>query len=671
MPGEVTPAYPDLQTLLAPDTPFAAPETPLAAPAEYVQPSPILPVVNAAKSNGPLEQGNIDLNHRPVVRNPDGSMSTVRSIGISVDGKEVLIPTVSPEGRILSNEDAIKEFQRTGKHLGKFATVEEANQYAQKLHEDQAVQYGAGETGFPAQDAIAAAQARYPGVGELGAPLAVAPSDASDPRDRRAQVLDQLAANTNRRMTGIDAAIDRETGAAKAQAGLNEELGAAQQPLLDQAPVIAEQSAKAIKGFNDAFQQQTTKAFAQLQEINDKVYAERNFDPANVWGNSNIGQKAANLLGVVAAGLNGQGAVKYADHLVDQAVALQKNRLNTYRAGINSTNNLLAQSTSILKSSQAGEQMYRSQLYDSLVRQGQALKNRFTSKQAQINLDEQIGQLELKRDTLRAAAVKDHYIYELQTMKGFLSPLQEEKLRTDIESKKVRTAATQQGMGLKDKHEAENDSTKATGHVDGPLEPKQKAKVTEDLSSGAVLVGNLNWFEDEIGKLESNLTPDNIRSFLAEAKGRNPVSFIEARIKSKTGAAINATEYEQNIAPFLADTKRLIAGEIFTAVGLRNYKAEIGAARRALTRASLDNLKTHAPARTIPASDPDFGRSLAEIQAEGAAKSKESDKRNDLQKRADFLLKKGANADAGKTKESDLREKAAKRLDVLRGKGAK
>lgn len=99
------------------------------------------------KAAGMLEQGNIDLNARPTVKNADGSISTVRSISANFDGQEVLIPTVSDDGKILSDEDAIKTYQRTGKHLGKFDNPDDATAYAESLHDQQAKRYGAGTVG--------------------------------------------------------------------------------------------------------------------------------------------------------------------------------------------------------------------------------------------------------------------------------------------------------------------------------------------------------------------------------------------------------------------------------------------------------------------------------------------------------------------------------------------
>lgn len=81
--------------------------------------------------------GNIDLFARPRVQNADGSISTVRSMSFEEDGQEILVPTVSDDGRILSEQEAIDAYHKTGRNLGTFTSPEDATAYAQQLHAQQ------------------------------------------------------------------------------------------------------------------------------------------------------------------------------------------------------------------------------------------------------------------------------------------------------------------------------------------------------------------------------------------------------------------------------------------------------------------------------------------------------------------------------------------------------
>lgn len=97
--------------------------------------------IGGATPAGQIAGGNIDLAARPVVKNGDGTISTVRSMSFNEDGKEILVPTVSPDGRIMSDDEAIDRYRKTGENLGVFDSPDDATRYAESLHDQQDQMY--------------------------------------------------------------------------------------------------------------------------------------------------------------------------------------------------------------------------------------------------------------------------------------------------------------------------------------------------------------------------------------------------------------------------------------------------------------------------------------------------------------------------------------------------
>ena len=94
--------------------------------------------VRGENVRGMRRKGNIDLTARPIVKNDDGSSSTVRSMSFEENGEEILVPTVSDDGRIVSQDEAIENYHKTGKHMGTFDTPDNATAYADAVHNDYA-----------------------------------------------------------------------------------------------------------------------------------------------------------------------------------------------------------------------------------------------------------------------------------------------------------------------------------------------------------------------------------------------------------------------------------------------------------------------------------------------------------------------------------------------------
>jgi muramidase (phage lysozyme) len=173
----------------------------------------------APAAAGLLQPGNIDLNSRPVVKNPDGSISTVKSMSFNEDGKEVLIPTVAADGSgILSNEDAIAQYRKTGQFLGKFDTPEHATAYAQQLHQSQAQRYASkapADAAAPDLDKAIASINAMPGLNDAQRDKAISEATREYHRwhqetaQQRAQLLNDTQNGIAMLAAGRDFAEDR------------------------------------------------------------------------------------------------------------------------------------------------------------------------------------------------------------------------------------------------------------------------------------------------------------------------------------------------------------------------------------------------------------------------------------------------------------------------------
>ncbi|WP_342051999.1 MULTISPECIES: hypothetical protein [unclassified Cupriavidus] len=115
------------------------PSRPTAAPPNGAQGMPDK-FTAVSSPDGLTQRGNLDLTARPRVKNKDGSVSTVRSVSVTFDDGTYLLPTVVGN-KVVTNEQAIAHFKKTGEHLGRFSTAAQADAYAEQLHQQQERMY--------------------------------------------------------------------------------------------------------------------------------------------------------------------------------------------------------------------------------------------------------------------------------------------------------------------------------------------------------------------------------------------------------------------------------------------------------------------------------------------------------------------------------------------------
>lgn len=135
----------------------------LSMPAESL-PEMTMAVEPPSDTRGMVAPGNVDLNKQPVVKNADGTISSVKSISIEVETARVgvvgsavipkgqtkatvLIPTITPDGKEMSNEEAIAEYRKSGLSLGTFRDEASASRYAAQLSQKMGERYKPAEMG--------------------------------------------------------------------------------------------------------------------------------------------------------------------------------------------------------------------------------------------------------------------------------------------------------------------------------------------------------------------------------------------------------------------------------------------------------------------------------------------------------------------------------------------
>jgi hypothetical protein len=278
-----------------PVEPMPAPAPPSMAPP--VQAPPVeQPPAQAPPAYGALEPGNIDLTRRPHVQNEDGSVSTVRSMGVNIDGKEVLIPTVSDDGRIMSDDEAVDEYKRTGRHLGVYASPEASTAAAEAIHRDQ-------EANMPENTLEPAVPSGATGPVDMRVV-----ADATQPTGSLGQQQAQLL--------GEDVAAANEAGDSFAREGDAKALAASEAAKIYGAQAgLADRYAQAAeKGFND----HQSRA-AHYRQLEDEDYKRLQEEPPKPGHLKNIFNVITGIIGAAAGGEQGAAIGMLRQHVNRQA----------------------------------------------------------------------------------------------------------------------------------------------------------------------------------------------------------------------------------------------------------------------------------------------------------------------------------------------------------------
>lgn len=69
----------------------------------------------------------------PVIKGAGGQLMPRTMVVPDGKGGGTVIPIIAPNGQVLSQQDAVANFHKTGKHLGSFKNMDAANAYAQSI----------------------------------------------------------------------------------------------------------------------------------------------------------------------------------------------------------------------------------------------------------------------------------------------------------------------------------------------------------------------------------------------------------------------------------------------------------------------------------------------------------------------------------------------------------